>query len=237
MPKSESDKIQGTCSVCLRMMQLRNDRPIRHGFSAVGVRHGQSGGYHTGPCQGTQFPHLGISTEGTEWALRDVRERLARTEERLRELAGHPDLVWYPRERGSYNKVRGGLPDLANPVTLRYGEPEGFATDGRPTYASEHRRRVTEQENIKDSLDRALREYERVLASWSPEKYPVTGAVKKVETVHMATPRKNSRGETWTGVLCRFTRRGYVSDKLPKTENPGEVTCKRCRASLGLPPL
>jgi hypothetical protein len=135
------DKIQGTCSVCLRSIQLHGEKPIRHGFSAVGVRHGQSGGYHTGPCPGTRFPHLGISSEGTQWALDSAREQLTRTEDRLSELAANPDLIWYPRLRSSYNKVPGGLPDMSRPVILRHGE-DAYANDGRPTYASEHRRMV-----------------------------------------------------------------------------------------------
>lgn len=229
--------LQGTCSVCLRLMQLRGDRPIRHGFSAIGVHHGQSGGYHTGPCFGTSFPHLGISKEGTEWAIKDARDRLERVDAELARLAGNPDLTWYPRQPGSYNKVRGGLPDMSRPVTLRHGENVAFANDGRPTYAGEQRRLVAVQSNLKNELERAIAAYEKVLATWSPEKYPVTGAPKKVETIHMEMPRKHTRYGAWTGVLCRFTKPGYASDKLPKTDDPGKVTCKRCRAALGLPPL
>lgn len=233
-------KLQGTCGVCLRVIQLRGDRPIRHGFSAVGVRHGQSGGYHTGPCSGTHFPHLGISTEGTQWAIDDARARLARTEDRLRELEGNPDITWYPKK---YD-VRGGRLDLSRPIVLKHGDEASLGIGraageraGAPSYASEHRRRVVEQVNIKDALERAIAEYERVIATWSPEKYPTSPAPGKIETVHMATPRKNNRGETWTGILCRFTRQGYASDKNPKTTEPSEVTCKRCRAALGLPSL
>ncbi len=230
---SDTGKLKGTCSVCLRVMQLHGDRPIRHGFSAVGVRHGQHSGYHTGPCPGTRFLHLGISTEGTAWALDHARERLVGVDQELLRLAGHPDLTWYPRV--DYNKVRGGRPDLSRPVTLRHGEDVPHAGDGRPTYAYEHRRRVAEQINIKNELERAIREYERVLATWSPQKYPVTGAPKKAETVHMAMPRKHTRLGEWQGVTCRFTRPGYASDKLVKTTDPAKVTCKRCRALLGLP--
>lgn len=229
-------KLQGTCSVCLRMMQLHNDLPIRHGFSAVGVRHGQHSGYHTGPCEGTRFPHLGISTVGTQWALDDAQKRLARVEAELQRLAGHPDLTWYPTLSGSYNKVRGGLRDTSRPVTLRHGD-EGYVSDGRPTYSWEHKKRVTEQENIKNALERAIAEYEKVLATWSPDKYPTKGAAKKVETTHMATPRTHTRYGAWTGVLCRYTKPGFASDKLPKTNDPSKVTCKRCRTALGLPPL
>ena len=230
---ASTGKRKGTCSVCLRAMQLHGDLPIRHGFSAVGVRHGQHGGHHTGPCPGTHFPHLGISTEGTQWALDNARTQLAQIEDRLRELATHPDLIWYPRVRGSYNKVRGGLPDTSRPVTLRYGAEETFATDGRPTYAIEHRRRVAEQTNSRDALEGAIAEYERVLAHWSPEKYPTTGTPPKMEAVHMEHPVKTRYGPAM-GTLCRG-RRGATSS-LSKTGDPARVTCKRCRATLGLPP-
>jgi hypothetical protein len=217
-------------------MQLHGDRPIRHGFQAIGVQHGQHSGFHTGPCRGTRFPHLGISTEGTQWALDDSRKQLVVTEERLRALAGNPDLTWYPSLPGSYNKVRGGLRDMSKPVTLRYGE-DAYVSDGRPTYTAEHRRKVAEQTNIKSSLENAIDSYEKVLASWAPGKYPTSGAPGKVEPVHMTTPRKHRRFGEWKGILCRFTRPGYASDKLVKTDDPSKVTCKRCRAALGLPPL
>lgn len=230
-----ADKLAGTCSVCLRPMGLYGDHPIRHGFSAIGVRHGQHGGFHTGPCSGTNFPHLGISHEGTTWALAQARERLVSVEAELQRLAGNPDLTWYPRLAGSFNKVRGGLPDTARPVTLRPGADVGFAGDGRPTYAGEHRRLVAAQTDRKDELERAITAYEKVLATWSPEKYPTTGAMKKVETVHMERPVKTSRGEV-IGTLCRGVGRGRAAFAA-KTSDPSKVTCKRCRASLGLPPL
>jgi hypothetical protein len=232
---AKNDKLQGTCSVCLRLIQLHNDHPIRHGFSAVGVRHGQSGGYHTGPCQGTRFPHLGISTAGTQWALGFAHDQLSRTTDRLRELAGNPDFIWYPRERGSYNKVRGGLPDMSRPVTLQYGKDDTYVGDGRPTYANEHRRKVVEQTNIKDELESAIAAYERVLASWSPDKYPTIGAPTKIDTVHMERPIL-IRGVTEVGVLCKGLR-AMRGQRLRKTSDPAKVTCKRCRAALGLPPL
>lgn len=229
----DKDKIQGTCSVCLRSIQLHRDRPIRHGFSAVGVRHGQTGGHHTGPCPGTGFRHLEISTEGTQWALDSALEKRARAEDRLRELAGNPDLIWYPRLRGSSSRVPGGIPDTSRPVTLRYAE-DVHANDGRPTYASELRRRVVEQTSLREALDAAITEYERVLAHWSPERYPTTGATTRVETVHMEHPVKTVRG-TLLGILCRGVSRGRGS-LAARTCDPAGVTCKRCRAALGLPP-
>lgn len=225
-------KLQGTCSVCLRTIQLHEDRPIRHGFSAIGVRHGANSGYHTGPCSGTRFPHLGISTEGTVWALGDVRGRLAGAEQRLHELASNPDLTYYPKK---YD-VRGGRPDLSRPITLRYGDDvDTNPATSHPSYDYVHHQRVAEQTNIKAELERAIAAYEKVLATWTPEKYATSGAPAKIETTHMAMPRKNSRFGEWMGVTCRSTRPGHASDKLVKTSDPAKVTCKRCRALLGLP--
>lgn len=228
------NKLQGTCSVCLRVMQLHGDRPIRHGFSAIGVHHGTSGGYHTGPCAGTGFPNLAISTEGTQWALDRAHKNLATVRNDLATLATNPDLIYYPKK---YD-VRGGRHDLSRPITLKYGDPyDSRPETAHPAYDDVHRQRKNQLEAHEHELERTIAAYEKVIATWSPEKYPVTGAAGKVETTHMATPRKNSRGETWTGILCRFTRSGYASDKLAKTTDPAKVNCKRCRDKLGLPPL
>ncbi len=228
---SDASKLQGTCSVCLREIQLRDGRPIRHGFSAVGVRHGQSGGYHTGPCAGTQFPHLGISSEGTAWALDRERRFLEGTHKRLADLAANPDITWFPKK---YD-IRGGRADLSKPVVVKHGDERSYST-GQPSYDQLHRARKAELEQHVNQAERAIAEYERVLGSWSPEKYPTTGAAVKVETVHMERPIKNLRGETTIGTLCRSARRGRVAF-LAKTDDPAKVTCKRCRATLGLPPL
>ena len=214
------------------MMQLHGDRPIRHGFQAIGVRHGQHGGHHTGPCAGTRFPHLGISTEGTAWALDRERKFLEGTQEALAKLATNPDFTWYPTK---YD-VRGGRPDYSRPIVIKHGDDSSLGL-GEPSYATLHRREKVQLENNQERAEEAIRQYEHVLATWRPSKYPTTGAPAKVETTHMATPRKHARFGTWTGVLCRFTKPGHASDKLPKTDDPSKVTCKRCRAALGLPPL
>lgn len=228
-----TDKHQGTCSVCLRAMQLHGDRPIRHGFSAIGVKHGQHGGFHTGPCAGTGFPHLGISVEGTQWALERARRSLDGVRDGIAQLAGNPDLIWYPT---NYN-VRGRPLDLSKPVILKYGEEVSYEHRNRgvPSYASEHRQRKAKLDAHEEELLRSIAAYEKVIATWSPEKYPTTGAPKKVETVHMEMPRKHTRFGEWKGVLCRFTRPGHASDKLAKTADPAKITCTRCRKALGLP--
>jgi hypothetical protein len=241
-----TDKLQGTCSVCLRMMQLHGDSPIRHGFSAVGVRHGQHGGWHTGPCPGVNFPHLGVSSEGTSWALGQARKKLGDVQSAIAELEAYPDLTWYPTK--GYGAQR--LPDLSRPVVLKHGEEDRAwesltqaekdqaierSRMGAPTYASLHSRKLQGLRNQETELERTIAEYERVLANWSPEKYPTTGAAKKVDVVHMERPI-TVRGETVAGVLCKGLR-AMRGQRLLKTSDPSKVTCKRCRAALGLPPL
>ena len=223
-----TDKIIGTCSVCLRGMQLRGDRPIRHGFAAKNVQHGQHTGYHTGPCPGVNFPHLGISDEGTRWAIDDAHQRLVNTNNSLAHLATNPDLIWYPRKTA----VRGA--DLPRGVTLRYGADDLSATDGRPSYARWHRSEVALLEATKRALEDAITKYEHVIAGWAPEKYPTSGAKTKQETIHMALERKIN-DKVMTGTCCLGVRRGHRAGLTAKTTDPAKVTCKRCRTALGLP--
>jgi hypothetical protein len=214
-------------------MQLHGDHPIRHGFSAIGVQHGQHGGYHTGPCGGTNFPHLGISVEGTQWALARAHTSLDNVRAAQAQLAGNPDLTWYPT---NYS-VRGKPLDMSKPVTLKYGEevPYEVRSRGVPSYASEHRQRKAKLDAHEEDLVRSIAAYEKVIASWSPGKYPTTGAPKKIETVHMERPIRKLSGDTFMGIRCRSVRRGGAAF-LAKTDDPSKVTCKRCRAALGLPP-
>lgn len=229
MASADDGKIQGTCSVCLRTIQLRGDHPIRHGFSAIGVQHGQHGGFHTGPCPGVSFPHLGISAEGTQWALGDALTRLEKVHGELSDLRAYPDLIWYPTK---YN-VRGKPLDLSKPVTLRHGEEQPWGSSA-PSYDSEWRRRKAVLDNRAHELETAIATYRRVLSSWSPEKYPVTGAPKTEKTTHMERRVATARGEM-IGTICRSGRRGRAI--VATTCDPAQVTCKRCRTALGLPPI
>ena len=44
------------------------------------------------------------------------------------------------------------------------------------------------------------------------------------------------RGVAEVGVLCKGLR-AMLGQRLLKTSDPAKVTCKRCRAALGLPSL
>jgi hypothetical protein len=227
-----ADKVTGTCSVCLREIQLRGDQPIRHGFAAKNIQHGQHTGYHTGPCPGVNFPHLGISDEGTRWALKDAQRQLVNAEQELARLATHPDITWYPPLRGSTMRQR--LPDTSRPVVLRYGDAEAYANDGRPTYARAHKGAVALEEARKSALEDMIARYEAVLASWTPAKYPTKGSVSTGPAMHMALERKIN-DKIMTGTCCLGVRRGHRMGGMAKTTDPAQVTCKRCRTTLGLP--
>lgn len=231
---ARDDKLQGTCSVCLRPIQLHGTHPIRHGFSAIGVRHGQHSGHHTGPCAGSGFAHLGISTAGTQWAHGRARQRLEGLREARADLATNPDLTWYPKK---YD-VRGGRPDLSKPFVVKYGDEAPFVVgrfDNPPAYTDLQQERVAELKRHERETEGTIAEYDRVLAGWAPEKYPTIGTKAKVVTVHMGRP-VTIRGQTELGVLCKGLRT-MRGQRLLKTSDPAKVTCKRCRAALGLPAL
>jgi hypothetical protein len=218
-----NEKIEGTCSVCLRTIQLRGALPIRHGFSAVNVRHGTTGGWHTGPCGGSNFPHLGISDVGTRWALDKARGRFAYFENAIAALERQPDLTWAPTNRG--------LPDLTRQITIKPGARPDYSI-GSPSYDGLFRERMKELQRQREIVGQAIDNYERVIATYAPSKYP-TSASTKVEIVHLAQKRVRTGREPWIGITCKRSPPGWESDRLKKTENPEAVTCKACRKAMG----
>ena len=227
-----ADKLKGTCSVCLREMQLkpRGDEPIRHGFSAINVHHGSTGGWHTGPCAGAGYPNLNVSCEGTKYGLKLATQRRDYGDKQLAELATNPPIMWYPTVyKGGHQR-----PDLSRGVELRFGD-ESSTSDGRSSYAYEHKKLVANAKNVRDSAQDMINKYERVISTWSPEKYPVTGAAPKLVTTHLLMKRKSDRFGAWDGITCNFTRPGSASSKPVKTEDITKVNCKKCKKSVGLP--
>ena len=237
-PPAMADKEEGTCSVCLRRMQLKGERPIRHGFNAIGVRHGAHTGFHTGPCPGIEYPHLGLSDAGTRWARGREEERRKITQRRLDELAGKPPLTWYPQKREG--RVR--VPDLKNGIEVRPGDNDqyrsiddnGIGYSQRvPTYDALWKSRKAEVDAIMNACETAIAAYDKVITNYDPAKYPVTGAVSK-DVIHLEKDRKHPRFGEWKGIACKLTRPGPASMRPKKTTDPSKVTCKPCRKLLGL---
>lgn len=243
-----TDKIEGTCSVCLRDIQLRDDRPIRHGFKAYGVRHGQHSGYHTGPCRGSEYPYLGVSDQGTKWALADTNQQFGPVITELERLKRRPTLTWYPEKRTGHGIRKVRLPDFDHPQTVKPGDARrdympsgsmGFSLmETIPSYDELLKRKVTEQQAVRDYLEQWQHRYEQILASYSPAKYQGKGVVKKEPLVHKEHQYRRISGGVETfypGNLCRFAKKGSVAQLTARrTTDPSKVTCPACRKKLGI---
>jgi hypothetical protein len=67
---AQQDKPKGICPDCLGHYRLvLGGVMVRHGFTAKNVRHGQHGGFHTGPCQGVGQQPIGTE-RGNAYAVR-----------------------------------------------------------------------------------------------------------------------------------------------------------------------
>lgn len=207
--------------MCLRKIQLRGDKPIRHGFAAIGVKHGvQQGGYHTGPCEGIDFPHLGISDAGTKHALLLSTKRLANVVDQLEHLATNPPLTWTPRT--------GRTSDFANAVTITLGATSS-SLDGRPSYKYLHKQRVDTTTHHAQQIGEQIKAYHKVIDDYSPSKYPTTGTPAKQKTVHLAEQLRNVRYGEWTGPSCTRTRGAEDAKRYDLTTDPKKVTCSKCK--------
>jgi hypothetical protein len=132
-----------------------------------------------------------------------------------------------------YN-VRGKPFDTKNPITLKHGVelPYDQQRTGAPSYEREKSRRVAKAENERDYWQNAVKTYEKVIATWAPEKYPTTGAETKKPTVHMERLIPRAAGNRIT-TCCKGM--AAKTAHLLKTNDPDNVTCKPCRKALGLP--
>jgi len=210
------------CSVCFGTFQLvvYKDRPIRHGFNAYGVQHGQHGGFHTGPCQGVRFPHFGVSTEGTVWALGLAQETLVDVTEAHAKHQTRPVLTWHRPIFRSYSKPREPQHKDLSP-----GDAADFRT-GVPSYEDEWK-------DIEHKLTRRIAElkdqiliYEAAIKTWKPcSPVPVPAKVPLVH--HPRTYQRVSSGTSWVGPACRRTD-PYQAQNHKTSTDPKLVTCPRC---------
>lgn len=205
------------------MIQLREDNPIRHGFKAIGVRHDAHTGYHTGPCGGVNYPHLGLSDRGTKWAHGEATRHLAQVESAIARLATNPPLTWYPSVRGKH--------DFSKPVEIKYGDDSNsfLHNDGRPSYKWFHKQKMADLEYAQADLERTLKAYDEVLTNYDPAKYPPRGAKTKEKTVHWLQHRSHSRFGEWDSPACRFTRGASAASKYTLTADKSKVTCGPCK--------
>lgn len=218
-------KFKSTCSVCFASHKLYADgRPTRHGFSIVTQGHGSGhwGAWHTGPCPGSGFPHLGASTTGTEWALATAREQLEWAESDRDKLATRPPLEWIPRALSR----PGRLHELTSgPTTLLDGFTgiNGYQCDSWtqiPTYEKTHTERTNVNANRITSLTAAIARYEETITTWQP--FAPTPVKTRAPVRHARTI--NRRGKTRPACSGRAMSVLYA-------DTATEVTCSRCKRS------
>jgi hypothetical protein len=229
----------GICSVCFNEHKLNGEKPTRHGFSAHNVRHGQSGGWHSGPCFGTVYPHFGISCEGTKVALARVTSWRDSLVKRIEEHAARPALVWTRKP----SKVWGRPNPLHKPVdhTINPGDKaEYLSADSENGFTyPEHK---PSYDDLWTSIERSLAaELERTeqqikfytdkINGWRPA--PARELAPKVDTVHLETQWKGGRhGDIRTGTCSKWSMTRPAVQVHRLTTDPAKVTCQRCLKAM-----
>lgn len=123
-------KLAATCAYCLRpdtRLAAGSVCPIRHGWKAhggSGGANGQEGSWHSGPCRGLSFPHLGQSTDGLVAAIADCDAWIARAEGKRAALDARPPLPYYKRDHN-----RKGSP-VIDEVMVQPGDMSPPPVDG-----------------------------------------------------------------------------------------------------------
>lgn len=244
---------QVICSVCFATHYLNPAHsglnPVRHGFQVIGGSgQGHSGGWHTGPCGGTGFPHFGHSTEGTVWALGQVKSSLEYAQKHLDGLLARPDLNWHfqPKKYQAatwQNRKSSYIPDgpaierVLKPGTemevIKYRQ-EGMTYDQEvraPSYEGELANRVGEAKRNVDSLTAQRDAYEKAIREWKPQ--APTKAPGKVEMVHLAKTvnlPKEYNMQSYDRPNCkRVSQRD--AKRYATTHDKSKVTCLRCKKS------
>lgn len=172
-------KLAATCAYCLRpatRLAAGSTCPIRHGWTANGNgggANGQLGTWHSGPCKGVSYPHLGLSTDGLVAAIADCDAWIARAEAQRAELDARPALTYCKRDHN-----RKGSPAIAS-VEVQPGALAGTIEDVPSTLGVAVRVWHPEYETILDSrkreADAVLRQarasvvhLRAALAAWKP---------------------------------------------------------------------
>lgn len=165
-----------TCAVCLNTHKEVAGKIARHGFHILtqGLGHGHLNAQHTAPCPGRRFPILEVSTEGTEWQLKNIRTVLASAVARREELKGRPALTYAVPARGNYN-----LPKRQwkfEYIQVQPGDAPVYSGPTRnPGYDHLYQAAVRENEAAVRELTETRSHYERVIAEWTPKEVTRVG--------------------------------------------------------------
>lgn len=220
----------GTCAYCLRpdiALKDGNTFPVRHGFRAHNVHHGGHGGWHTGPCRGGDFPHFGISPEGTRALEADLRAHLDGLARALENLAAGTDTFRWERTATRSSGKASTWYEVQPGAAAVYLKPEAPAhpfPDRVPAYADlAEARRVAltrEQTEAEEALQHAL----RAITGWKAT--PAKARAKVGSVTHLGARWKGRADAVVTGACTQWALRMPRSARLaPEGAAP---TCKRC---------
>lgn len=136
------NKVVKTCPVCFRQIAVQRGTMAHHGFERPGY------GSQTASCYGIRFKPLEVSSEGLEWLISWLQERLARARTALDNRATQPEVLLVKRS---------------------YNGPMESVTRSDPAWKEAFRRHVAELRSEIGALERELPRLQKMLAEWSPE--------------------------------------------------------------------
>jgi hypothetical protein len=128
---AKQDKPMGICPDCLGQFRLvSRGVMVRHGFNAKNVRHGQNGGFHTGPCQGVGQQPIGTEGGNAYAARLAVRLRGWAADEEAKPAYSSEEAlaaqIWAAQDSHFDWQVRRGQPISAE-QRAAFSTPEAFA--------------------------------------------------------------------------------------------------------------
>lgn len=216
------------CSVCFNVhAQGALARPIRHGFSIVtrGLGHGHLGAWHTGPCFGASYPHLGTSAKGTQEALKRVRKQIEDLKARQTWLGTDPLLTWI-WEPSRFELHQGKTRQV---IEVEPGTGADYS-NGRPSYDSLHKQATEAAARELAEAQKAEAEYKRVIETWTPEQYAAQPRLPKAVVMHLLAKWK--RTEFPVPQCKRFAMRRPIVSLDVLTTDESAITCALCKKHL-----
>ncbi len=136
------NKVVKTCSVCFRAIAVVGGTMAHHGYTRPEM------GWQTASCQGIRFKPLEVSSEGLQWLIAALRERLDARKLAYAKRATHPEFLMTRQGRdGAAVKVVRDDPLW----------PQLFA------------RHVGELRSEIAAIERDLPVLDKMLADWKPE--------------------------------------------------------------------
>ena len=136
------NKVVKTCPVCFRAIAVVGRTMAHHGYTRPEM------GWQTASCQGIRFKPLEVSSEGLQWLIAVLRERLEVGRQAYAERATHPEFLVARHGRNS------------EPSRVMRGNPLWPQLFDR--YVSEIRAEIA-------AIERELPVLDKMLADWRPE--------------------------------------------------------------------